>query len=131
MSKNQYILYQYMSKNQYILYQYIDKNGQFISTFCSTFAKSVQEVHWSTLKYEWPPWLIYLKWIKIGPTVKHESNPVKSVIMTSSWSCQYHQKLVEDILLLSLVLFTLSFFTLKNWRRHSDPILVIVTYTKV
>ena len=56
MTKNQYILYQYMSKNQYNLYQYIAKNGQFISTFCSTFAKSVQEVHWSTYKYEWPPW---------------------------------------------------------------------------
>ena len=29
--------------------------GHFISTFCSTFAKSVQDVHWSTHQYEWPP----------------------------------------------------------------------------
>ena len=55
--KNQYIFYQYIAKNQYIFYQYIAKNRHFISTFCSTFAKSVQEVHWSTYQYEWPPWL--------------------------------------------------------------------------
>ena len=47
-----------MVKNQYIFYQYIVKNRQFISTFCSTFAKSVQEVHWSTYQYEWPPCLL-------------------------------------------------------------------------
>ena len=55
--KNQYIFYQYIAKNQYIFYQYIAKNRHFISTFCSTFAKSVQEVHWSTYQYEWPPWV--------------------------------------------------------------------------
>ena len=41
-------------QSQYIS-QYIIKNRHFRSTFRSTFAISVQEVHISTYQYEWPP----------------------------------------------------------------------------
>ena len=66
-----------MVKNQYIFYQYIAKNRHFISAFCSTFAKSVQEVHWGTYQYEWPPCIIVVSTLfnecqNVSPFIRYQ-----------------------------------------------------------